>query len=147
MERYVLNAGGPEREQVRANAHAFIDRLPASKSWKIEIKEYRKERTTDQNAALFGLAYPIIAKATGNDVDDLHQAFCGKAFGWVDVEVMGEVRRRPRRTTTTNDEGERSVLSTIEFADFWAMVQRISAECGIDVPDPDPFYNSGRFAA
>jgi hypothetical protein len=80
-------------------------------------------------------------------VDDLHQAFCGKKFGWVDVEVMGEIRRRPRRTTTTNDQGERDVLSTTEFADFWFMVQRIAAECGIDVPDPDPFYNSARFAA
>ena len=49
MQRYQLNANGPERPQVLANAHAFLDRLPPNKSWRIEVKEARKERSGDQS--------------------------------------------------------------------------------------------------
>lgn len=147
MQRYQLNANGPERGDVLSNVHAFVDRLPATKSWRIEIKEARKERTDDQNRALFGVAYPAIKAVTGDDIDDLHESFCGKFFGWVDREVMGEIRRRPYRTTTTNENGERDVLPTIQFAEFYSTVQRIAAEVGIDVPDPDPFWREHRRAA
>jgi hypothetical protein len=146
-QKYTLNANAPERETVRANVHAFVDRLPAGKSWRIEIKEARKERTDVQNRALFGVAYPAIKAVTGDDIDDLHESFCGKFFGWVDREVMGEVRRRPFRTTTTNENGERDVMPTAEFAEFYNTVQRIAASAGIDVPSPDPFWSEQARAA
>lgn len=146
-QKYTLNANGPERDNVLANMHALVDRLPAKKSWRIEIKEARKERTDDQNRALFGCAYPAIKAVTGDDIDDLHESFCGKFFGWVDREVMGEVKRRPFRTTTTDEQGERDVLPTTVFAEFYNTVQRIAAEVGIDVPDPDPFWREIRQAS
>jgi hypothetical protein len=147
MQRYQLNANGAERDDVLANVHAFVDRLPKAKSWRIEIKEDRKERTDPQNRALFGVAYPAIRKATGHDVDELHRMMCGRFFGWVNVEILGEVSSRPYRTTTTNAEGERDVMPTADFAAFYEMVQRMGAEAGIDVPAPDPLHGDQRWAA
>lgn len=145
MQRYQLNAGGPERDQVRANIHAFIDRLPVSKSWRIEIKEARRERSGDQNNALWGVAYPALCEATGYEPDELHDALCRKFFGTTTRDVMGVRITRAVRTTTTNADGERDVMSAGEFADFYSMVQQVGAEAGIDVPNPDPMH--GRYAA
>lgn len=140
MQRYQLNANGPERGQVLANALAFLQRLPANKSWRIEIKQARKERTGDQNAALWGVAYPPLCEATGYEPDDLHDAFCRKFFGTAQRNVMGELVSGPRRTTTTNEQGERDVMPAADFARFYDLVQQIGAEIGVDVPSPDPMY-------
>jgi len=146
-QKYTLNANGPERGAVLANLHAFVDRLPVSKSWRIEIKEARKDRTCPQNAALWGVAYPKLTEVTGYTAEELHHEFCGRYFGWEVVDIFGERRRRPRRTTTSNEQGERDVLGTVEFAAFYDMVQQIGAEAGVDVPSPDPFHGDQRWAA
>lgn len=148
MQRYQLNAGGQERPRVLANAHAFIDRLPVNKSWKIEIKEARRERSDPQNHALFGVAYPALEVATGYTKDELHDAFCRRFFGTVSREVMGATVSRAFRTTTTNDAGERDVIDASTFARFYDLVQQIGAEAGIDVPSPDPMHGqAARWAA
>jgi hypothetical protein len=148
MQRYQLNANGPERGQVLANVLAFLQRLPANRSWRIEVKEARKERTGDQNAALFGVAYAVLTEATGYTPEELHHEFCGRFFGWTEFEIFGESRRRPRRTTTTNEQGDRDVIDTATFARFYDEVQRVGAEAGIDVPSPDPMHGQrGRWAA
>lgn len=140
MQRYTLNAKGRERPQVLANLLAFLQRLPETKSWRIEIKEARRERSLDQNNALWGVAYPPLCEATGYEPDELHTALCCKFFGTVEVFVLGERLLRPRRTTTTNEHGERDVMDRAEFARFYDMVQRLGAEIGVDVPSPDPFW-------
>lgn len=146
-QTYHLNPNGPERAQVLANAHAFLDRLPLNKGWKVEIREARKARSNDQNAALWGVAYPVLAEATGYTPDELHDAFCRRFFGTVEREVMGQIVTRPRRTTTTNEAGERDVMPAADFARFYDQVQQVGAEIGIDVPSPDPLHGNSRFAA
>lgn len=116
---------------------AFLDRLPASSKWRVEVGSYKKKRSNEQNAALFGVAYKDIREATGNEVDDLHTMFCGEFFGWVECEVLGKRKMKPRRTTTTNEAGKRDVISTTEFMDFYEEVQRIAAEFGIYVRSPN----------
>lgn len=147
MQRYTLNAKGPERAQVLANAHAFLDRLPVNRSWRVEIREARRERSLDQNAATFGVAYAAIMEAVGLEGEDdrkqLHRDFCGDFFGWVDGPLG---RQRPRRTTTTNERGERDVIDTETMARFYDFIQRQAAQYGIDVPDPNPFWRDGRGA-
>lgn len=146
-QAYALHKGDHRRDMVRANLHAFIDRLPASKSWRIEIKELRKERSLDQNAAVFGVAYAAIMAASGLEGDkereQLHRDFCGDFWGWT-TGPMGH--RRPVRTTTRNERGERDVIDTETMARFYDFIQRTAAEYGIDVPDPDPLW-AGRVAA
>ena len=138
-QSYVLHKSDPRRDGIRANLHAFVDRLPETKSWRVEVKEYRKDRTDAQNAALFGVAYPAF-RDTGYTPDELHDAFCRRFFGTVEREVMGESVSAPRRTTTRNERGERDVISRQDFSDFYRMVQQVGAEAGVDVPDPDPMH-------
>jgi hypothetical protein len=140
-QRYFLLPTDPRVKIIQANAVAFLGRLPLEKGWKIEVTQWKKERTQKQDNSLWGVAYPPIKKVTGYDVDELHTAMCGKFFGWVDIEIMGEARRRPFRTTTRDERNERDVLGRDRFSEFYAMVQREGAKIGIDVPDPDPFWN------
>ncbi|MGH7744814.1 MAG: hypothetical protein ACREQ5_08370 [Candidatus Dormibacteria bacterium] len=139
---YVLDKS-QSREVVKANLHAFIDRLPTTQVWRIEVKFHRKERTHAQNSALFGLAYPVLACATGFTPDELHEAFCKRFFGSVVRVVLGEKVSRAYRTTTKNERGETDVLNTATFSDFYTMVQFVAAEAGIDVPDPNPLHGVG----
>lgn len=140
-QSYALHKADLRRDLVRANLHAFIDRLPGTKSWRIEVKELRKERSLDQNAAMFGVAYAAIMAASGLQGDDerrqLHRNFCGDFFGWTSGPLG---QRRPVRTTTTNQFGERDVIDTRTMAEFYEFIQRKAAEYGIDVPAPDPLW-------
>ena len=145
-QTYQLNANGPERPGVTQRAKDFIDRLPLDKSWVIEVKPFRKSRSLDQNAATFGLAYKVIMEATGLEGEEerkqLHRDFCGDFFGWTDGPLGG---RKPIRTTTKNERGERDVIDTATMARMYEFIQRTAAGYGIDVPSPDPMH--GRYAA
>lgn len=119
----------------------FLSSLPMDKAWKITIAEHRKTRSNEQNNALWGVAYVAIHEASGNDPEDMHEYFCGEYFGWVERPMFGQRKKRPRRTTTTDASGRRSVLTTIEFMDFYGFIQRRMAEFGIYVPDPNEEVN------
>lgn len=133
MERFVLQKG----ERSLTKLVAFLSALSTERAWKVEISEYRRTRSDAQNNALWGVAYKAIREASGNDADEMHEYFCGRYFGWVDKDVFGLKKRRPRRTTTTDETGRRSVLSTTEFMDFYGFIQQHMAEFGIYVPDPN----------
>jgi hypothetical protein len=49
--------------------------------------------------------------------------------------------RRPVRTTTTNEAGERDVVDTVTMARMYDFIQRTAAGYGIDVPAPDPMWS------
>jgi hypothetical protein len=144
-QRFQLNKGGPERPVVTERAARFITELPLDASFIITISRYHPKRTLKQNATLFGLAYSIIMEATGLEGEKerarLHTNLCGDYFGWKDVPIVG---RLPKRTTTTNEQGDPDTLDTVEMAKFYDFIQRTATEYGICVPDPDPFYNAPR---
>ena len=126
-----------DRERIADNLRAFVMSALPGKELRVEVCEYRKRRSHDQNAALWGVAYKTLSDATGNDPDDLHTFFLGEWGGWEMIQVMGQVRRVPKRRS--------SKLSTVEFSDFYAFIQQRAAETvGVYVPDPDPMH--GRFA-
>jgi hypothetical protein len=58
---------------------------------------------------------------------------CEKFFGT--KEILGSTK--PIRTTTTDESGKRDVIPMDKFQEFYAMAQRIGAELGVYVPDPD----------
>ena len=122
----------------------YIDRLPMVRKWMVTVKLYRRTRTNDQNRALFGVAYKAIREQTGNDVDDLHDTFCRLYFGEIEVDVLGKIVKRARRTTTTDESGKRDVISTVDFADFYTFIQAKAAAFGVDVPDPDPNWRQAK---
>lgn len=135
-QKFIFHAG--ESDIVRRNCNAFLAALPNDKNWQVEVKQYRRTRSNAQNNALWGCAYPVICDETGYDPDDLHDALCRKHFGEVDHAIAGVRVTRPYRTTTRGPDGKRSVLDSREFSDFYEFVQRIGAECGVFVPDPEP---------
>lgn len=127
-----------DRQRIADNLHAFVMSAMPGKELRVEVCEYRKRRSQDQNAALWGVAYKTLSDATGNDADDLHVYFLGEWGGWETVSVMGQARRVPIRRS--------SKLTTVEFADFYAFIQRRAAETvGVYVPDPDPLHGDERF--
>jgi hypothetical protein len=142
MQTYQLNANGPERATVLANAHAFIDRLPATKSWLIEVDEFHPKRSKKQRGSLFGVAYKAIMESTGlhgeQDKKDLHQFFCEEYFGYIEATSISP--RKPKRTTTKNEAGEKDEIDTVEALKMYRFIQQRAAENGIDVPDPDPLH-------
>lgn len=120
---------------------AFLSTLDVTKDFQVTIGLVKKERSDLQNRALWGCAYKTLRDATGNDPEDLHTYFCGEYFGWVEYDVMGATRKRPRRSTTKDENGKRDVISTIHLQDFYAFIQQRSAETvGVYVPDPDPMW-------
>jgi hypothetical protein len=132
MQVFTLKKG----ERSLTNIISFLYALSREKAWRVEVREYRRNRSDEQNNSLWGLAYPPITKATGIDAEDLHHIMCELHFGAIEYEAFGKRHSKPRRTTTRDERGRRNVLSTVEFMDFYSFVQRKAAEFGVYVPDP-----------
>jgi hypothetical protein len=140
-QKFLLDPKDKRRDAILANVLAFIAALPVTKPWSIEVKRYVKERTNLQNKALWGCAYKALHEASGNDPEDLHTYFCGEFWSWVEVDVMGQTKRKPFRTTTHDENGKRDVIETVELAKFYEFIQRRAIEAaGVYVPDPDPLW-------
>ena len=136
MSRYIL---WPEnRDRILENCVRELVATDPKLAIEVSIKPYKKTRSDEQNAALWGVAYPVFSQHTGYSADELHEVMCMGFFGRDQRIVMGETVVRPVRTTTTGIDGKRSVLSAKEFARFYEYVQQRGAECGIDIPSPQP---------
>lgn len=108
---------------------------------KVTIQMDRADRSEEQNGALFGVAYPPIMQHTGYRKEELHEVFCRAYFGEAERVIAGRVIVRPKRTTTTDELGQRDVISKLDFARFYEFVQQVSAEhWGVNVPDPDKHW-------
>lgn len=125
-----------ETERTRWLAFVASQPLPLEAS----CKPWKKSRSNEQNALLFGVVYPPIADAMGYTVEDIHEYMLGRHFGWVDRKVPKTPRNPegiesvPFRTTTKDENGKRNVLSAAEFSKFLDTVERIAAHAGVFVP-------------
>ena len=119
------------RDRMIDRLSGFLRDMTPGKPIKVEVGPYRKTRSSQQNNALWGVAYPAIREATGIDVNDLHEYLLGEWSGWSETEVFGRKKLKPHKRS--------SKLSTVEFSDYYAFIQQRMAEEGIYVPDPDPF--------
>jgi hypothetical protein len=135
--RYVLDPSFAYNDSILDNilAHAREVDVPTV----VEFKRQTKPRTDPQNAALW-MAYGILMADVGlageRDRLELHRNFCGDFFTWVDLPCGG---RRPLRTTTTDENGQRDVLPWDRFCEFYEHVRQVAAEaCSCVIPDPDP---------
>ena len=140
--KYTLS--GSLFNQVRANCIQHIGQLPTDKPVTVEIKPAKRTRSLKQNSTLFGLLYPHLMEFIGlrgdQEAQELHQFFCGEWFGWHEYEIMGRRKVRPKRTTTTDEQGKRDVLSTLAFIEFCEFIKQRAAEQGCVLPDPDPMH-------
>lgn len=109
---------------------AFLARLPSEKGWKIEVSQYVRKRSDEQNRYLWGVAYKILGDAIGCTTAEVHEFMLGEHFGWEKLEILGRTKLRPMRRSAK--------LSTVEFAEYVDAIQRRAALHGILIPDPDP---------
>lgn len=140
MTTQTFTVPATNRESLADRLREFVMTALPGKRLRVEVCEYRRRRSDDQNRALWGVAYRTLSEATGNDADDLHTYFLGEWAGWEVIQVMGQTRRVPKRRS--------SKLTTVEFSDFYAFIQQRSAETvGVYVPDPDQHWREHRDAA
>lgn len=125
-ETFVLQKG--ERSLTRL--FSFVAALSKDKAWRVEISEHRRRRSDEQNRYLWGCVYPAILRhLPGWDAEDIHEYCLGEWSGWETLEGFGRKRMRPIKRS--------SRLTTTEFADYVAHIQRTMAEKGIYIPNPD----------
>lgn len=128
-------------------AQLAIANLDPDEAWKITAEPVKATRSNSFNAYLWAVPYKLISEATGYEVEELHEYFLGRHFGWVDKKVPKTPRNPsgvesvPVRTTTTDQHGKRSVLTHDEFAEYVAFIQRFAAiRLNLVIPDPDPMH-------
>ncbi len=122
------------RDAAIARIARFLSGLSLEKAWRVSVTELRRTRTHSQNRYLWGVAYPAIIAGGGEALagwhaEDLHEYFLGEHFGWETLDGFGRKRLRPIRRSAK--------LSTLEFSDYVAFIQRKAAEFGVFVPDPN----------
>ena len=117
---------------------ACIVDLSPDRPWGISISELQEEYSGRQRKALWGHAYKIIFTETGNKPDYLHDIFCASFFGSKIIDVLGNKKRIPIRTTTHDENGDRDKISTAEFVLFFDFVRAEVAEYDVVITDPNP---------
>lgn len=143
LDRAFVIPKSDQREAAKARVCDYIDRLPNTSLWKVQIAATRPQRSEAQLRYLNGVCYKLIGDTIGYERDEVSEFLCGVYFGWKEKRVPKKpsnpngVESVPIRTTTTDEHGARSVLNKQEFADYVAFVQRFAANKGIHIPDPD----------
>jgi hypothetical protein len=127
-----------DRESDISRLAAVLLAASPGKRVKVEVKEYRKDRSSPQCRYLNGVAYKLLSDATGYERDDISEYLCIQFFGGKEKRIPGKrTVTVPLRTTTTDADGKRSVLTTTEFEDYVAFVQRFGVQHGIYIPSPN----------
>lgn len=135
----IMPVESPERHAERLERiAAYLARLDASKPWQLIVGPWKKERTQRQNNAMFGVAYKTLGDFMGHTEVELHDVMLRLYFGEVHYEVMGVRTVKPKRTTTTNEAGERDVLSRDDMSRFYNFIVQKAAEIGCYIEDPNP---------
>lgn len=135
---------GRMRARIVASMCQFVERLSPDVEFRVTIGRNTKPRTNEANAYLWGVCYAALAEVTGHSANEWHEYFCGEVFGWKDVSLPGgRHESKPRRTTTTDEDGKADTLSTGDFWDFVERVRQHAADADIFIPDPDPLHGAG----
>jgi len=111
--------------------------LAPDRAWSVEVAEWKKPRTNQQNAYLWGVVYPMVLEAGGEALagwtrDDLHEYFLGEVWGWETLEGFGKKRLRPLKRT--------SRMTAAEFTEYLHGIENRLMDLGIG-PLPEPIYN------
>jgi len=126
-------AKGTTPEQLANAAIRMVQGLSSDKTWAIEVTEWKKPRTNQKNAFLWGVCYPAILEGGGEALagwtrDDLHEYFLGECFGWETLEGFGRKRLRPLKRS--------SALTKQEFSEYLMFLEGRCMDMGITIPEP-----------
>lgn len=134
-KHFVIRSDMP---QVLTYCVSFLQKLAVEKpqqKWSVKIEEAKRARSLGSNNFYWGFVVTPMAEALGYSENEMHDELLGSYFGWVQKEFRGHVRDVPRRTTTTNENGERDVLTGERMRLYMAHCQKIAAEMGVCLPD------------
>lgn len=107
----------------------YIKKLPEGKSYTVEIKVKRKQRSTDQNR-LYWLWLNCMMAETGEHKDRLHEFFKQHFLGMDEHWAFDKYQVIVPRSTST--------LDTKQMTDYLERVQQFAAtELGIVLPSPE----------
>jgi hypothetical protein len=100
------------------------------KSVRVHVRADKRERSSKQNAYLFGVCYRLIAEHLGYETDDIHELMKAKFLEPKrlaipddgDVEIPASTRR----------------LNTVEFSKYTENIRRWAAQfLSVNIPDPN----------
>lgn len=129
MKRFVIHKQDALR---RENCRQFIDELDPNKKWRVEIKEYRRQRSTEQNAYIHAVPLKLMSDHTGYTIDEMKEYCCGEFAGWEDYTIFGVTRPRPIKTT--------SQMNTKEMTEFIEWMQWFgSSTLNLYIPSPNEY--------
>jgi hypothetical protein len=130
MKRIFPN-GTPKSAIVNSVA-VLVRQLDESRAWVVTVEEFRRPRTNQQNAFLWGVVYPCVIEAgdlEGWTANDLHEYFLGECFGWETLEGLGRKKVKPVKRS--------SRLNKQEFSDYLEFISAKCADMGIVIPEPN----------
>ena len=119
-------------EQVLKAVEVMYRNLP-SKPFAVTVEVWKKPRTNQQNAFLFGVCYPAILEGSGELLggwtrEDLHEHFLGEFGGVETLEGFGITRTRPLLKS--------SRMTKEQFSEYLDWLGAKCAEMGIVIPQP-----------
>jgi hypothetical protein len=128
---------GTSADAMAAAITRMVQGLAPDRVWAVEVSEWKKPRTNQQNAYLWGVVYPMVLEAGGEALagwtrDDLHEYFLGEVWGWETLEGFGKKRLRPLKRT--------SRMTAAEFTEYLHGIENRLMDLGIG-PLPEPIYN------
>jgi hypothetical protein len=123
---------GTPKSAIVNSVAALVRQLDESRAWVVTIEEFRRPRTNQQNAFLWGVVYPCIIEAgnlEGFTPNDVHEWFLGECFGWQTLEGLGRKKVKPVKRS--------SRLNKQEFSDYLEFISAKCADMGIVIPEPN----------
>jgi len=112
--------------------HRFCKSLEG-KRIRLTIEPSFNLRSNAQNRWLWGVAYRLLAEHTGHDEWEIHE-FCKLKFLPKIIELKGNNGDHITQIVG----GSTAKLSTIEFNEYKEKIQKLAAELGCIIPDPEP---------
>ncbi len=131
MKQFILPMNA-RREAVIRSIIGYLRMLPMDSLQIVKVEKYRRTRSNQQNAYLWGAVYPLILAEESLDgwtAEDLHDFFLGEHFGWNEFAGMGRTKVKPVKRS--------SKLTTTEFNEHIEFIQRYMANRGVYIPDPN----------
>jgi hypothetical protein len=123
---------GTPKSAIVNSVAVLVRQLDESRAWVVTVEEFRRPRTNQQNAFLWGVVYPCVIEAgnlEGWTPNDLHEYFLGECFGWETLEGMGRKKVKPVKRS--------SRLNKQEFSDYLEFISAKCADMGIVIPEPN----------
>jgi hypothetical protein len=123
---------GTPKSAIVNSVAVLVRQLDESRAWVVTVEEFRRPRTNQQNAFLWGVVYPCVIEAgnlEGWTPNDLHEYFLGECFGWETLEGLGRKKVKPVKRS--------SRLNKQEFSDYLEFISAKCADMGIVIPEPN----------